>query len=159
MVFLYFFKKKNCYFWMFLTPHFVFSKETEYALRSLVYIQAQNYRGFHPGVVEISNEIDSPQFFTAKILHRLVKQEFIESKKGRNGGFRFNPDKSTLTLKECIISIEGERLFTGCGFGLKQCDATHPCPLHDEYTIIRNALDKLTSTRTIQELAKKEFKP
>lgn len=138
-----------------LTRCNVFSKETEYALRSLVYIQAQNYRGINPGVVEISNEIDSPQFFTAKILHRLVKQGFIESKKGRNGGFRFNPEKSALSLKECITAIEGDRLFTGCGFGLKQCDATHPCPMHEEYAIIRDALDKLTSTRTIQELALK----
>ena len=89
----------------------MFSKETEYALRSLVYIQAQNFQGFNPGVVEISNEIDSPQFFTAKILHRLVKLGFLESKKGRSGGFRFNPEKPALALKECIMAIEGDRLF------------------------------------------------
>jgi Rrf2 family protein len=133
----------------------VFSKETEYALRSLVYIQARNYRGINPGVVEISNEIDSPQFFTAKILHRLVRLGFIESRKGRNGGFRFDPGKPALTLKACVSAIEGERLFTGCGFGLKQCDVTHPCPMHDEYAIIRDALDRLTSHQTIQELALK----
>lgn len=106
-------------------------------------------------MVEIPNEIESPQFFTAKILHRLVKQRFIESKKGRNGGFRFNPEIPALTLKECITAVEGVRLFTSCGFGLKQCEVTHPCPMHDEYVIIRDALDKLTSTRTIQELARK----
>lgn len=133
----------------------MFSKETEYALRSLVYIQAQNNKGSNPGVVEIANEIDSPQFFTAKILHRLVKLGFIESKKGRNGGFRFNPAKPGLTLKECIVAIEGERLLTGCGFGLKHCDASNPCPMHDEYAAIRDALDQLTSTMTIRELALK----
>jgi Rrf2 family protein len=132
----------------------LFTKETEYALRSLVYIQSQNMLQRTPGVVEISREIESPQFFTAKILHRLVKMGFIESHKGKNGGFFFNPDKPDLPLKDFIISIEGDKLFNGCGFGLKQCDENNPCPLHYYYTPIRNALNELTANQTVQSLAK-----
>jgi Rrf2 family protein len=132
----------------------LFTKETEYALRSLVYIQSQNMLQRTPGVVEISREIESPQFFTAKILHRLVKMGFIESHKGKNGGFFFNPDKPDLPLKDFIISIEGDKLFNGCGFGLKQCDENNPCPLHHYYTPIRNALNELTANQTVQSLAK-----
>jgi Rrf2 family protein len=133
----------------------LFTKETEYALRSLVYIQTQNALGRTPGVVEISREIESPQFFTAKILHRLVKMRFIESHKGKNGGFFFDAKKPDLPLKEFIMAIEGEKLFVGCGFGLKQCDENNPCPLHFHYAPIRDALNALTSNQTIQSLAEK----
>jgi DNA-binding IscR family transcriptional regulator len=45
----------------------MFNKETEYALRVLVYVQVQNLKGLKPGIVEISQEIDAPLFYTGKI--------------------------------------------------------------------------------------------
>ena len=55
----------------------MFKKETEYALRALVYIQFQNLKNRRPGIAEIASEIETPQSFTAKILQRLVKQCFV----------------------------------------------------------------------------------
>lgn len=131
----------------------MFKKETEYALRGLVYINIQNQEGRSPGIVEISTEIETPQHYMAKILQRLVRLGFIESSKGKNGGYSFNPEKPDLTLKEIILSIEGDSLFTGCGFGLKQCDEQNPCPLHNSYSPIRKALNRLVNEETIQSLA------
>ena len=133
----------------------MFKKETEYALRALVYIQLQNYKKRRPGIAEIASEIETPQSFTAKILQRLVKQGFVESMKGINGGFFFDPSKEDLPLKKLIVSIEGNTLFTGCGFGLKHCDDNNPCPLHESYAPIRDAIAKLVTEQTIQSLAKK----
>jgi len=131
----------------------MFSKEAEYAIRALVYIQAKNRTGLKPGVEEISTGIESPRFFTARILHRLGKLGFIGSQKGRNGGFFFDPAKPHLPLKEVITAIDGDKLFTGCGFGLPACDENNPCPLHNQYSQIRNDLSMLTTTQTIQLLA------
>ena len=133
----------------------MFKKETEYALRALVYIQLQNSKERRPGIAEIASEIETPQSFTAKILQRLVKQGFVESLKGINGGFFFNPSKEELPLKKIIVSIEGDSLFSGCGFGLKQCDENNPCPLHFNYAPIRDAIEKLVTEETIQGLARK----
>lgn len=133
----------------------MFKKETEYALRALVYIQLQNSKERRPGIAEIASEIETPQSFTAKILQRLVKQGFVESMKGINGGFFFNPEKEDLPLKKVIVSIEGDSLFRGCGFGLKHCDENNPCPLHFSYAPIRDAINKLVAEETIQSLANK----
>lgn len=133
----------------------MFKKETEYALRALVYIQLQNINERRPGIAEIATEIETPQSFTAKILQRLVKQGFVESLKGINGGFFFDKAKEDLTLKRVIVSIEGDSLFSGCGFGLKHCDENNPCPLHYSYAPIRDGINKLVSEETIQGLAKK----
>ncbi|WP_346863118.1 Rrf2 family transcriptional regulator [uncultured Draconibacterium sp.] len=133
----------------------MFKKETEYALRGLVYIRIQNLNGRSPGISEISTEIETPQHYMAKILQRLVRMGFIQSIKGKNGGYSFNSQKPDLTLKEVIVSIEGDELFEGCGFGLKHCDEENPCPLHFSYAPIRDALNKLVNEETIQSLAGK----
>jgi len=133
----------------------VFKKETEYALRALVYIQLQNSKERRPGIAEIATEIETPQSFTAKILQRAVKQGFVESLKGINGGFFFDVAKGELALKTVIVSIEGDSLFSGCGFGLKHCDENNPCPLHFRYAPIRDAINNLVSDETIQGLARK----
>jgi Rrf2 family protein len=133
----------------------VFNKETEYALRGLVYIQIQNMSGRRPGIVEIAKEIEAPPFFTAKILHRMVKNGFVESLKGKGGGFYFDESKPDLPLKDLIMSTEGSKTFIGCGFGLKHCDENNPCPLHEHYAPIRKNINMLVTKETIQSLAKK----
>lgn len=133
----------------------MFNKETEYALRGLVYIQRQNYQGLRPGIEEIAREIEAPQAFTAKILQRLVRLGFVNSTKGKGGGFHFDESKPDLSLKQLILSMEGGRILEGCGFGMKHCDAEHPCPLHDQYGPIREALNKLVNEESIQGLALK----
>ena len=134
-------------------PLIVFKKETEYALRGMVYIQIQNLKDKRPGVAEIAHEIEAPFFYTAKIFQRLVKQGFVRSIKGKGGGFFLDPAKKDLPLKEIIIAIEGDELFIGCGFGLKNCDGNNPCPLHHQYGLIRDEINQLVTSQTIQSLA------
>lgn len=136
----------------------MFNKETEYAIRGLVYIQKQNQHNLRPGIDEIARNIDAPRFFTAKILQRLVKQGFLTSHKGKGGGFQLPNNKSDLSLKDVIVSIEGDKLLTGCGFGLDDCNCESPCPLHENYAGIRSAIDTLVSTETIRSLAEKSKK-
>jgi Rrf2 family protein len=133
----------------------MFNKETEYALRGLVYIQIQNLSGKNPGVAEIAKEIDAPPFYTAKILQRLVRQGFVKSQKGKGGGFYFDKNNPALPIKDLIIATEGGTLLTECGFGLRHCDVKSPCPIHEKYAPIREAINTLVSTETIQSLAKK----
>ena len=131
----------------------MFNKETEYALRGLVYIQSQNTQGKRPGIAEIAEKIGAPPFYAAKILQRLVKQGFLNSLKGKGGGFYFDQSKAALPLKDLITAIQGSNLFYGCGFGLKHCDENYCCPLHNKYESIRDGLLKLVTEETIQSLA------
>lgn len=131
------------------------SKATEYAIRALVYIIMQNKKGKRPGFKEIAKEIDSPEQFTAKILQILTKRGLLQSVKGRGGGFFFNDLSKSISLYDVINVMEGPEFFKKCGFGLKNCDAENPCPLHDEYMIIREIYYQLTNKTSIQSLADK----
>ena len=136
----------------------MFNKETEYALRGLVYIKLQNLKERRPGTSEVAKEIEAPPFFTAKILQRLVRLGFLESLKGKGGGFFFDTDKPDLQLINLISYTEGDRSYSGCGFGLKHCDSDNPCPLHEKYTSIRESINKLISEETVQSLAEKVYR-
>jgi Rrf2 family protein len=131
------------------------SKATEYALRGLIYIQIQNWNAKRPGVPGIAKEIEAPQPFTAKILHTLTRQGLLLSMKGRGGGFFFENNVSDLTLYRVILVMEGDGLFTKCGFGLKNCSDRNPCPIHEEFLSIRESLLELARTQTISSLAEK----
>jgi Rrf2 family protein len=133
----------------------MFNKETEYAIRGLVYIQIQNLNGLKPGIAEISKEIDAPYFYIAKILQRMVKNGFIASIKGKGGGFYFKNNEQELSLKDLITSTEGNEAFSGCGFGLKHCDENNPCPLHKQYSSIREEINQMVTGESVQSLAKK----
>lgn len=130
-------------------------KTTEYAIRALVYVYIQNQEGKRPGFKEIAKKINSPEQFTAKVLQSLAREELISSMKGRGGGFFFDDSITPLTLYEVIGIMEGEKFFSKCGFGLKQCDSKNPCPLHYDYSPVREEFFKLVTKQTIQSLANK----
>lgn len=129
------------------------SKGTEYAIRALVYVQLQNWKGLRPGVVFIAREIEAPEAYTAKILQTLARHKLLESMKGRGGGFFFNENQSDVTLYEIIHVMEGDAVFHKCGFGLKNCNSENPCPLHDSYIHIRDGYFNIVKTETIATLS------
>jgi Rrf2 family protein len=136
----------------------MFNKETEYALRGLVYIKLQNLKERRPGTSEVAKEIEAPPFYTAKILQRLVRSGFLKSIKGKGGGFYFESGRPELPLFKLIEATEGDRSFSGCGFGLKECNSEDPCPLHEKYMHVRESINRMVSEETVESLALKVFK-
>ncbi len=131
----------------------MFSKACEYGIRAVIYIWSQSKDGKKLGVKDICKEIDAPEYFTAKVLQSLAKQQIISSTKGPNGGFYISPDQEQLRLIDLVIAIDGDAIFNGCGLGLKQCSATNPCPIHHEFKSVRDQLTDMLTQKTLRELA------
>lgn len=131
------------------------TKATEYAIRGLVAIEINNKKGLRPGFKKIAREVDAPEPYMGKILQTLTRHDLIKSVRGRGGGFFFDDESKELTLYEVIVVMEGMRFFTKCGFGFKHCDASNPCPVHNEFQQIRDAFTDLVKNETIQSLARK----
>ena len=129
----------------------MFSKACEYGIRAAVYVTLQSLEGRRVGVNEISEEIDSP---IAKILQQLTRNNIIHSVKGPNGGFEIDPeDMNSAKLSMIVKAIDGDKIYTGCGLGLKECNAQKPCPLHDKFLDIRNNLSTMLTSTSLYELA------
>lgn len=131
------------------------TKSTEYAIRALVYVQLKNWEGKRPGVVEIAREIEAPEAFSAKILQTLTRHQLLDSAKGRGGGFFFNDEQTELSLYKIIHVMEGDGCFHRCGFGLKSCNNNNPCPLHDQYKVVRDSFYDIVRKESIQSLSEK----
>ncbi len=131
------------------------AKGTEYAIRALVYVQLKNWKDQRPGVIEIAREIEAPEAYSAKILQTLVRHQLLGSMKGRGGGFFYKNNQSDITIYQVIHVMEGDGCFHKCGIGLKNCNSHNPCPLHDEYIIVREGFFNLAKSETIKTLSQK----
>jgi Rrf2 family iron-sulfur cluster assembly transcriptional regulator len=129
------------------------SNACKYAIRALIYLATRMNDGVKVSIRELSAEIDSPEPFTAKIMQSLSKQEIVSSVKGPNGGFYIDEKQAAVRLIEIVKAIDGTQVLTGCGLGLKNCSETHPCPIHSEFSAIRDGFSHLLNEKTIQELA------
>ncbi len=131
----------------------MFSKACKYAIKALIYVASRSDENRKVGLTEIADAIDSPMHFTAKIMQVLSKHQIISSIKGPNGGFFIDPTSPDIKLIEVVKAIDGVATLTGCGLGLKGCSVEHPCPIHNEFSAVRNQLNKLLRVQTIQQMA------
>ncbi len=132
----------------------MFSKSCEYGLRAAIYIAQQSTLKQKVHLNDIATEIDSPPAFTAKILQLLTKEKIVKAIKGPYGGFLIEDDQlNQLLLSDIVNAIDGNQIYTGCGLGLKQCDANSPCPMHNQFVNIRNELKKMLESTTLKSLA------
>jgi Rrf2 family protein len=127
----------------------MFSKTCEYALRALIYITQQTKNGGRIGIKDIAAGIDSPEYFIAKILQDLSRKGFVQSAKGPTGGFYLDNASLNRSLADIVKEIDGDKIFSGCALGLKECSETHPCPVHNEFKHIRNNLQKMLNDKKI----------
>lgn len=133
------------------------SKTCEYALRALIYIAQQSKDGTVVNIREISENINSPELFAAKILQDLSRRGFIQSNKGRYGGFYLSDEDATRSLADIVQAIDGDKIFAGCGLGLEYCSETNPCPIHEEYKVARETLYNIFQNTTLSQFRSGEY--
>lgn len=132
----------------------MFSKACEYGIRASIFITEQSLRGTKVSLKDVAKAIESPEAYTSKILQLLVKNKIINSDKGPTGGFSIAKEElETTTLSAIVSAIDGDKVYTGCGLGLKACNEKKPCPVHHQFKIIRENLKKMLETTTIKSLA------
>ncbi len=132
----------------------MFSKACEYAIRATIYVAEQALRNERASLKAIAKEIESPVAFTAKIMQQLARNNIVYSVMGPTGGFQMDKDRvDEIKLSEVVNAIDGNAIYRGCGLGLKECDASRPCPLHEKFSVIRNDLQEMLEATSIHELA------
>lgn len=53
-----------------------------------------------------------------------------------------------LSVADIVREMDGDKLFSGCGLGLKECSESHPCPIHNDFKHIRkNIKDMLEKSK------------
>lgn len=131
----------------------MFSKACEYGIKATIHISRQSQQGKKVSLKDVAKAVNSPEAFTAKILQLLANNKIILSSKGPGGGYEISEsDQFKITLHHIVQAIDGDKIYTGCGLGLEQCNESKPCPIHFKFKAIRDDLDAMLRSTYIYEL-------
>jgi len=123
------------------------------AIKAAIYLSSKSADGEKANIKEISDRINASEHTVGKILQLLAKKRIINSMKGPSGGFFIDEKQQDQPILLIVKAIEGDCVFRECGLGLSKCSAAHPCPIHDEYKVARNLMEKVFREKKIKDLS------
>jgi len=129
------------------------SKSCKYAIRAVLCIASRKSDERMLSITEIAKEIHAPNAFTAKIAQTLARHKIITSLKGPYGGFYMEKHQAELPLITVVNAIDGLSVFNECGLGLSNCSGKRPCPIHNDYKIVRERMFKMFNKITAKNLS------
>lgn len=129
------------------------SNASKYAVRGVLFLAEKSSATKKFGAKHISEELNIPLAFIAKLLQKLVKAKIISSSKGPHGGFYMTDENRSNNVCNILDVIENEKIFHNCFMGLEKCDSKNPCPVHHIVATFKGALLKKFETQSIDEFA------
>jgi Rrf2 family protein len=90
-----------------------FSEAASIALHSMV-IVAQSGQKELVNVIKIADKLNSSKHHVAKVMQRLVKDGYLDSQRGPNGGFTLKVSPDKISLLELYETIEGKIVIGKC---------------------------------------------
>ena len=105
---------------------------------------------------EIAEELQVPRHFLGKIMKRLVKEDILCSVQGHQGGFSINEQTLGTSLIKVVRITEGPEKLGACALGMRKCDGSNPCPLHDHIEVLKQRWVSLLTDYTIGSLLQKD---
>lgn len=122
------------------------------AIKAVIYLASKFESGEKSGIKEIAEFIDASEHSVGKMLQILVKAGVINSAKGPTGGFFVIARQKNQAIINIVHAIDGNNVFEECGLGLSKCSATHPCPIHNDYKVVRDKFKALCQQKKVSDL-------
>ena len=131
------------------------SNTCKYGIRAIIYLALED-NDKKVGIKQIAEDLDIPSPFLSKILQLLAKNKILNSTKGPHGGFGLGKPAEEIKLMDIVRIIDGMDFFETCLIGMKSCtdpDASIRCPIHNQYSPIREKTRALFENTSIKNLA------
>lgn len=128
----------------------VLSKACTYGLLASFYVAKESGKGY-VSIREMSDDLNISFHFLTKILQKLTASGLMHSHKGPKGGVSLTREPRLISLKEIILTIDGDAVFTQCVLGLPGCGHQKPCPIHHEWGPVRDKFLKMMASTTLAD--------
>lgn len=127
------------------------TKKADYGLISLKHI-AVHGKDRPASTKEMSEAYGIPVPILSKVLQRLVREGFLISEQGANGGYRLARDPSRITALEVIRAIDGPVLLTNCFSGRDECEISESCNVREPLRRVHERIQQVLEGITIADL-------
>lgn len=126
------------------------SRFTDYSLRTLL------YAGLHPDriltVPEVAAAYGISENHLVKITHKLGKLGYLETRRGRAGGFRLSREPAAISLGEVVRATESLALVECLGSDGGRCPIVRACALKRVISEARDAFLETFDRYTLQDM-------
>ncbi len=127
------------------------TRESDYAVRCMLYLSANKEK--LSSVKDISEPMEIPQSFLAKILQRLLKAGMVESIRGAGGGFKLTRDPAEISMLDVVKAIDGTVSFNKCVDDNNFCRLTEDCVMHPIWVDLSADVEKVLEKKDFNTLA------
>lgn len=130
------------------------SERVNIAIHALAYIAAA---GKNASVKRMAEDLQVSETYLAKVLQPLVKEGFIDSKRGAKGGFTLAKKPEDISAFDLLTVIEGPLPTNACLFAHPICEDKH-CGFRlltaDVRTMIEQSLRKIRISDIVKNFKK-----
>jgi Rrf2 family protein len=133
-----------------------FTSQEEYGLRLLVRIGYAHNNGLGLTIPELSSQEKITEHNVAKILRILRLGGFLESERGRTGGYTLTRNPNEINIGK-VMHVLGNKFFetSYCEThspDLSFCTHTPDCSIRSFWRIIQTSIDKVMDNLTLKDL-------
>jgi Rrf2 family protein len=130
-----------------------FSKTTSYSLNILSYMAINEDENMSAKFLH--EKLSIPYPYLRQVLTNLSHHGFIQSKKGRSGGFSFSKSKEDIFIADIIDATDGLESLNKCILGFKKCPFDKQCPMHNVWELTRNNILKVLKETSLADIVRK----
>ncbi|MEA4856714.1 MAG: Rrf2 family transcriptional regulator [Solidesulfovibrio sp.] len=133
------------------------TQKCQYALRALFELAKREGRGVVRAADIAANQA-IPKRFLEVILHQLRQGGFVDSQRGKEGGFFLSRPAENITVGELIRFIDGPINPVDCQLERPQfdCSLKGNCVFIGLWEEARQALERVYDTKTLKDLVERE---
>jgi len=94
--------------------------------------------------------------YLEQLLVSLKRAGILKSTRGAYGGYELAREPSEIRLSEVIETLEGPIAPVECVIAPKDCDRVSICAAHDVWKKMKNAIDNVLESVTLQDLVEQQ---
>ena len=132
------------------------TKKADYGLIALKHLAVNGEAS--ASAKEIADTYGIPLPLLSKILQKLVKDGFLRSEHGTNGGYKLARSSRDITALDVIRSIDGPIVLTACFTEHGACTHTEKCNVREPLRKVHEGILRLLSSISIADMSQEEFR-
>jgi Rrf2 family protein len=103
-------------------------------------------------VQRLATELNIPFKFLGRLMGRLRAAGFVESVRGKHGGYRIARPLEDIRLEDIVETVEGLGTYDRCILGFERCDEENPCPMHEFWKGPKAGIQQMMAEVTLAEM-------